>query len=144
MSTQHLKDMDLYEACCHILDAKPETLADGIVMKNDFIDYQAEHARQEILSMFRNSGIDSPREIRIFCNVEFYKAMHHDADKRGWRSRLIFDNESLEKLYGTFMIPCGEPSYKISWAFLASVYDENLEPYSTLCCNGFRTFKSGR
>lgn len=144
MINKHFKDMEFDKACWHIRKASPETQAECISLKNDFVEFQSENAYLAISNLLEKSGIESPREIRIFCNIEFCYMNYVDHRKPGWQARFIFDNESLAKLYGTFMIPCGEPSLDNSWIFLASVFDQNLEPLSTLSCNGLRVFKSGR
>lgn len=113
-----------------------------IDLKNHYFKTYVGHAHQRLMDILQNGGIDSPRETRIFFNVGVNHDPIWDAKIPHWRPRLIFTNESLANVYGFFLVPCGEPGLPESWAFLAAVYDENLEAYSTLCCNGFRTYKS--
>lgn len=143
MSSKHIKDMSLEDACHYVMHTSPASHEDCIQLKNDLVEFHTDHAHKRIISMLERSGIDPPRKITIFCNIEFYLMRYNDHKNTAWLSRFIFENDSLAKLYGTFMMPCGEPSRDASWVFLASVFDENFEPYSTLCCNGFRVFKNG-
>jgi hypothetical protein len=141
---KEIKDMDLDSACLYMIDKWSVNHNECMTDKDEFMEFQSENARQKVINIFNNGGIDSPREIRIFCNIQFTYMQYTDRRSKRWEAGFIFEEHSLTKLYGTFMMPVGDPSLKQSWAFLASVYDENLEPYSSLCCNGFRTFKSER
>lgn len=139
-----IKDMDLDSACLHMMEICSANHDECMIAKRDFIEFHSKKANEKLINIFNNGGIDLPREIRIFCNIQFNLWHYSGSRTKAWKAAFIFEENSLNTLYGTFMMPVGDPSLKQSWAMLASVYDENLEPYSTLCCNGFRVFKNGR
>lgn len=142
MSSKHIKDMDLNEACWHVLESSPDSLAECIQLTNDLVKFHSESAHKIMIDFLDQSGIDSPRQINILCNIKFVYMNYLDQRKPGWVAQFVFEDD-LAKSYGTFMLPVGHPSIKASWVLLAVVFDENLEPLSTMASNGIRVFKNG-
>lgn len=144
MKNQTFDNMSFRDGYIFSIREAPKSHQACIDLKNCYFETFADEAHKRLMDIFKNGGIDAPRETRIFCNMSVVPDKLWDDRIPRWRLRHIFTNESLANLYGTFMLPCGEPSLDESWAFLASVFDENMEAYSTLSCNGFRTIKSER
>jgi hypothetical protein len=143
MNNKQIKDMEFYEACSYVLRTHAETFKECESRLKDLRKFHSAEAHQRIVSVFEAGGVEEIRKVDIFCNVDYVYINHHDHRKLGWQPKFIFEND-LVKSYGTFMMPVGNSSIELNWVFTATVFDENMEPYPVLCCNGFRTFKSGR
>ena len=148
-------DKSLFEAYVYLFGERYSKKTDAINAIDKFFEHYSNIVLKNIQEIFSRANEDSPREIRLYNNItysaeNYYKERHCELY---FKIKFLLGPDeiidpiypdgfvSLANLYNASFLPCGNPSELENWMILANVYDENMEPFSTLCSNGFLTIK---
>lgn len=133
--------MSITDSYNYLFDSKYESAKLAYDDISDFFNTYHEKMLSRIITLFNRANENKPREIRIYNNLtSFYDENYNKEENRyDARIKFIFDPDDIKTAYAAAVMPCGNPAISENWLILASVYDENMEPFSTLCSNGFIT-----